>query len=116
MNKKIVDDLIRIDGVIGALLVEKDGLVVYSTLLEEEDAEALGAMAASVYGELSGATQRLGLGAMRDAIIEAAEGSLQIMSARDLVLVVLCEPPVNLGEIRLAMRKATRRISEDFPS
>jgi hypothetical protein len=34
------------------LLVGKDGLVVASTLLDEEDAEILGAMSAAVFGEI----------------------------------------------------------------
>ena len=38
--RKIVEELIRIDGVIGSLLVSKDGLVVASTLLEEDRAQA----------------------------------------------------------------------------
>ena len=45
--RRIVEDLIRVDGVIGSLLVGKDGLVVASTLMDEEDAEILGAMSAA---------------------------------------------------------------------
>ena len=54
--RKIVEELIRIDGVIGSLLVSKDGLVVASTLLEDEDAEMLGAMSAAMYGTIAKAT------------------------------------------------------------
>ena len=46
--RRIVEDLIRVDGVIGSLLVGKDGLVVASTLMDEEDAEILGAMSAAL--------------------------------------------------------------------
>ena len=50
--RRIVEDLLRVDGVVGSLLVGKDGLVVASTLLDAGDAEILGAMSAAVFGEI----------------------------------------------------------------
>ena len=46
--RRIVEDLLRVEGVIGSLLVGRDGLVVASTLIDSEDAEVLGAMSAAV--------------------------------------------------------------------
>jgi len=113
--RKIVEDLIRIDGVIGSLLVGKDGLVVSSTLLEDEDAEVLGAMSAAMFGTIAKAAERIGIGALRDTIVEAAEGSIQLIEAEDLILVVITEKGVNLGMIRIEMRKAARRVREEIP-
>ena len=113
--RKIVEDLIRIDGVIGGLLVGKDGLVVSSTLLEDEDAEVLGAMSAAMFGTIAKAAERIGVGTLRDTIIEAAEGSIQLIEAEDLILVVITERGVNLGMIRIEMRKAAKRVREEIP-
>ena len=113
--RKIVEDLIRIDGVIGSLLVGKDGLVVSSTLLEDEDAEVLGAMSAAMFGSVAKAAERIGIGGLRDTIIEATEGSIQLIEAEDLILVVITERGVNLGMIRIEMRKAAKRVREEIP-
>ncbi len=113
--RRIVEDLIRVDGVIGSLLVGKDGLVVASTLLDEEDAEVLGAMSAAVFGEIDKATQRIGVGTLLDAIIDAQEGSILLLEARELILVVITQRTVNLGLVKMEMRRAAGRISEAVP-
>ncbi len=113
--RKIVEDLIRVDGVIGSLLVGKDGLVVASTLLDSEDAEVLGAMSAAVYGEIDKSTKRIGVGTLVDAIIDAQEGSILLLEAKDLILVVITQRVVNLGLVKMEMRRAARRINEAVP-
>ncbi len=113
--RKIVEDLIRIEGVIGGLLVGKDGLVVASTLLDDEDAEVLGAMAAAMFGTISKAAERIGVGALHNTIVEAAHGAIQLFEAEDLILVVITEQHVNLGMVRIEMRKAARRVREAIP-
>jgi uncharacterized protein len=113
--RRIVEDLIRVEGVIGSLLVGKDGLVVSSTLLDEEDAEILGAMSAAVFGEIDKATKRIGVGTLVDAIIDAKDGSILLLEARELILVVITQRTVNLGLVKMEMRRAAKRISEAVP-
>lgn len=113
--RRIVEDLLRVDGVIGSLLVGKDGLVVASTLLDSDDAEVLGAMSAAVYGEIDKSTKRIGIGTLMDAIIDAQDGSILLLEAKDLILVVITQRIVNLGLIKMQMRSAARRISEAVP-
>ena len=92
--RRIVEDLIRVDGVIGSLLVGKDGLVVASTLMDEEDAEILGAMSAAVFGEIDKATKRIGVGTLVDSIIDAKDGSILLLEAKELILVVITQRTV----------------------
>src|SRR5215510_11236419 len=113
--RHIVEDLIRVDGVIGSLLVGKDGLVVASTLMDEEDAEILGAMSAAVFGEIDKATKRIGVGTLIDTIIDAEQGSILMLEAKDLILVVITQRMVNLGLVKMEMRRASKRISEAVP-
>lgn len=80
--RRIVEDLIRVEGVIGSLLVGKDGLVVASTLMDEEDAEILGAMSAAVFGEIDKATKRIGVGMLLDTIIDAEQGSILMLESK----------------------------------
>lgn len=113
--RRIVEDLIRVEGVIGSLLVGKDGLVVASTLLDEEDAEILGAMSAAVFGEIDKATKRIGVGTLVDSIIDAKDGSILLLEAKELILVVITQRSVNLGLVKMEMRRAAKRISEAVP-
>ncbi|MGC8873556.1 MAG: roadblock/LC7 domain-containing protein [Chloroflexia bacterium] len=113
--RKIVEDLLRVDGVVGSLLVGKDGLVVASTLLDPEDAEILGAMSAAVYGEVDKATKRIGVGSLSDAIINAQDGAVLLQESHDLILVVITQRTVNLGLVKMEMRKAAARIKEAVP-
>jgi predicted regulator of Ras-like GTPase activity (Roadblock/LC7/MglB family) len=115
LMRRIVEDLIRVDGVIGSLLVGKDGLVVASTLLDEEDAEILGAMSAAVFGEIDKATKRIGVGTLVDAIIDAKDGSILLLEAKELILVVITQRIVNFGLVKMEMRRAAKRISEAVP-
>ena len=113
--RRIVEDLIRVDGVIGSLLVGKDGLVVASTLMDEEDAEILGAMSAAVFGEIDKATKRIGVGMLLDSIIDAEQGSILMLEAKELILVVITQRMVNLGLVKMEMRRDSKRISEAVP-
>jgi predicted regulator of Ras-like GTPase activity (Roadblock/LC7/MglB family) len=115
LMRRIVEDLIRVEGVIGSLLVGKDGLVVASTLLDEEDAEILGAMSAAVFGEIDKATKRIGVGTLVDAIIDAKDGSILLLEAKELILVVITQRIVNFGLVKMEMRRAAKRISEAVP-
>ncbi|MBK9943304.1 MAG: roadblock/LC7 domain-containing protein [Kouleothrix sp.] len=113
--RRIVEDLIRVEGVIGSLLVGKDGLVVASTLMDEEDAEILGAMSAAVFGEIDKATKRIGVGMLMDTIIDAEQGSILMLEAKDLILVVITQRIINLGLVKMEMRRAAKRIGEAVP-
>lgn len=114
--RQIVEDLLRVDGVIGSLLVGKDGLVVASTLQEPEDAEVLGAMSAAVYGEIDKSTKRIGVGKLQDAIIDAEQGSILLLEAQQLILVVVTQRTVNVGLLKIEMRRAAKRIAEEVPT
>ncbi len=115
LMRRIVEDLIRVEGVIGSLLVGKDGLIVASTLLDEEDAEILGAMSAAVFGEIDKATRRIGVGSLVDSIIDAKDGSILLLEAKELILVVITQRIVNFGLVKMEMRRAAKRISEAVP-
>lgn len=116
MARRIFDELVKIDGVIGGLLVSRDGLVVQSLMIEEEDADALAAMAANTFDNIARTTERLGIGLLNDSIIGAKNGTLLVREAGDLVLVVICEEGVRIGEVRLAMSRAAKYADREFGS
>jgi predicted regulator of Ras-like GTPase activity (Roadblock/LC7/MglB family) len=111
----ILQRLLEIDGVTGALLVGKDGLVVASTL-EGEDEEFLGAMAAACLDASGRYLGQLGMGEVRHAIFETPGGVLQVTDAGDLLLVVRTSQHSNMGRIRAECGHASLRLAEQIGS
>jgi predicted regulator of Ras-like GTPase activity (Roadblock/LC7/MglB family) len=107
----ILQRLTELEGVSGAILVGKDGLVVAGTL-DGDDAEVLGAMAAACFSALSHYTEEIGTGEARQAVIEARRGTLSMIEIGDLILVVNTTPQVHLGRVRLEMTRASQRVAE----
>lgn len=112
--RRVFDELVKTEGVIGGLLVGRDGLVIQTLMLEEEDAEVLGALAANMFDTIAKTTQRLGIGPLQDTIIEAQNGTLLLCSAAEQVVIAICQQPVRLGEVRLALLKAARLVEKEF--
>lgn len=107
----ILQRLMAIDGVTGALLVGKDGLVVASTI-GGEDEELLGAMAAAAYDASGRYVEQLALGGVRHALFELGRGSIQITDAGELLIVVRATAPTALGRIRVEAERASRSLAE----
>ena len=114
--RRVFDELVKTEGVIGGLLVGRDGLVIQTLMIEEDDAEVLGALAANMFDTIARTTQRLGIGPLKNTIIEAQNGSLLMCNAAEQVMIAICQQPVRLGEVRLAMLKAARLVEKEFES
>jgi predicted regulator of Ras-like GTPase activity (Roadblock/LC7/MglB family) len=108
----ILQRIAQVEGVIQAILVGKDGLVVAGTLDGSEDEEVLGAMAAACFSAITHYSQEIGAGEMRQTIIQSAHGTLHLAEIDDLILVVSTTPQVNLGRIRLEMARIGQHIAE----
>ena len=108
----ILQRIAEIEGVIQAILVGKDGLVVAGSMNSSEDEEVLGAMAAACFSAVTHYSQEIGTGEMRQAMLQAAHGALHLTEIDDLILVVSTTPQVNLGRIRLEMNRASQRLAE----
>lgn len=111
----ILQRLMEIDGVTGALLVGKDGLIVASTL-EGEDEEFLSAMAAACYDATSRYIEQLNMGDVRHSVYETPGGAIQITDAGDLLIVVRSANLANLGRVRMECGQASMRLAEQIGS
>lgn len=111
----ILQRLLGIDGVTGALLVGKDGLVVASTL-EGDDEEFLAAMAAASYDVAGRYIAQLGIGEVRHALYETASGTVQVTDSGELLIVVRSNTAANMGRIRMECTQASLRLSEQVGS
>jgi len=106
----ILQRLTDLDEITGAILVGKDGLIV-SGALHSDDEEMLGAMSAAVFGSVANYTTQINNGDLRHVIIETSSGTVQFAEVGDLILVVTTSTSINLGRVRLEIKKASRQLS-----
>lgn len=106
--REALSGLTRIVGVRGALLVSlEDGLVVAEALMEGVDGPAVAALAASLAARMRGVTRALLQPDPTLIHLEAAEGGLLATYAPEgLLVVAVTGRDVNVGEARLALRRA----------
>jgi predicted regulator of Ras-like GTPase activity (Roadblock/LC7/MglB family) len=108
----LLQPLLEIEGVSGALLVGKDGLLVAGKAYDQ-DTEVIGAMAAACLGSLNRYTDQIGQETVRHTIIETPRGSIQIREiSADTLLVVISTLAANLGRVRLDMMRVAQRVRE----
>ena len=107
----ILQRLMAIDGVTGALLVGKDGLVIASTM-EGEAEEMLGAMAAAAFDAAGRYIDQIGMGDVRHTIFETPAGAVQVTDGGDLLIVVRSSHTANLGRIRMEAQHASMLLAE----
>lgn len=106
----LLRQLYAIDGVVGVLLVGRDGLAVVS-LMDDARTEAHAAHAASSFDALTRYTRQLALGGPRQALIETGSATLVLTEASELLLVVEAGASPNLGRLRLESARIARALS-----
>ena len=108
--ENVLQRLMAIGGVTGALLSGKDGVVRASTLPHEE-AELLGAMAAAAFDAVTRYIPQVGSGAMRHALFETTGSTVQVAEAGDTLIVVRSSQQAALGRVRLELLRATGQLA-----
>ena len=103
----ILDTLTRQKWVTAALVVsERDGIVVESNLQIGQSGDRVAALAASLYRKARLSAKAAGLGAVSFMQLEAPGGRICAVGGGDLVLVVVAEPAVNVGLVRVELLRA----------
>jgi predicted regulator of Ras-like GTPase activity (Roadblock/LC7/MglB family) len=109
--KQALDRVTRISGVRGALVVTgDDGLIVADAVMENIRGDAVAALAASFAGRMSRACYATGVGVPHFVQLQAANGTLLVMPAADVVIVVVADKDVNVGLVRLEMLHAAELV------
>jgi predicted regulator of Ras-like GTPase activity (Roadblock/LC7/MglB family) len=109
--KEPLEDLKDLQGVKGAAVVRRDGLLIVSNLPQEVDADQLAAMTASTVGSGETASGTLGIGDVEKVTVESEGGKLISTGAgEEGILTMLTESDVNMGLILVEMKKAVKKI------
>ena len=103
----LLSTLIRHRGVTGCMIVgEADGMIVDSSLQIGMNGDAFAALTASLYRKAQRAAQAAGFGETGFFELVADGGRMCAAGRNDLVIVVVAEPRVNVGLLRVEMLKA----------
>jgi predicted regulator of Ras-like GTPase activity (Roadblock/LC7/MglB family) len=97
-------------GVTGCMLVGTDGIVIASDLDEKADDETLGALASSIAATVRNSTSEMGGDEFSQITVEAEDQKIFLTDAGLGTLVVMTEPRVNIGLVRLEIRNAVGAI------
>ena len=99
--------LIRHRGVKGCMVVgEADGIIVDSNLQIGMNGATFAALTASLFRKSRRAAQAAGFGDASFLQLEAELGRVCAVGKNELVLVVVAEPRVNVGLVRVEMLRA----------
>jgi predicted regulator of Ras-like GTPase activity (Roadblock/LC7/MglB family) len=107
----ILRRLMDVEGVTGALIAGKDGLVIASAV-EGQEEELLGAMVAACFDSSLRYVEQLGMGPVRYAHFETAGGVVQFADGGQTLVVAQATPQAGLGRIRLELQRAARQLMQ----
>jgi predicted regulator of Ras-like GTPase activity (Roadblock/LC7/MglB family) len=111
---QVVSMLSRVPGVVAAMVVgAADGLIVETSAMmgapEGPDTRKhTAALAAYLYSKVTRASSAARLGTPAFMRLEAEQGHICVVGARDVVLVTIVSPDANLGRVRLDMMTAAK--------
>ena len=110
--QKTLSELNKLRGVLGSLLVDRDGIVIASDLKSEINEGAFGAVASSVLSGLKRALERMALGNFRRYIVTGRSARIAMYQVGHTVLLLLMEKDVNLGMITLEIRETIEELEQ----
>ncbi len=111
----ILDGLLKVEGVIAALVVGRDGFVIEAAAVNTLDTDSVGAIAASSLAASDAMGEALTLGALDAILIEYEQGPVALTPAGpDAVLAVVGDQSANLGRVRVEMRKVRQAVANQL--
>lgn len=107
--KEVLRELSEVEGVVGALIVDPDGITIAQQL--DSDADLVAAACVQIVNSIRDALAKLEEDELVQALIEPAEGKIFLREILGVgTLVALSERNVNVGLIRLALASAGEKI------
>ncbi|WP_424358025.1 roadblock/LC7 domain-containing protein [Methanocella sp. MCL-LM] len=112
MLKRILSDLIKVEGVSAAAIVGRDGFIIEHVSNIQMDVDALGAMASTSVGTSEAMGIELSKGNFEQVLVELEKGPIMLsLVTTNEILAIVAEPGSNLGRIRYEVKKNKDRIA-----
>ncbi len=109
---QILEGLNKTSGITGSMVVGDDGIVIAADLNTQIEEETVGALAASITTNITKSLERLGSRPLSQVTIEAENAKLFFCDATIGILVVVTEPAVNIGLVRLEIKNAISQLNK----
>lgn len=109
---QILEELNKTSGIIGSMVVGDDGIVIAADLNTDIEEETIGALAASIISNVQKSLERLNSSPLTQVTVEADNAKMFFSQAGIGILVVITEPAVNIGLVRLEIKNATAKLHQ----
>ncbi len=111
--QQILAEFTNIEGVHTACLVGRDGFLLDNIARTGIDAEMIGAIASSGFGSAESMGNQLGQGDLNMTMLEYENGPVMFAPVgTEAFLVIVADQETNLGWIRIAIKKNSKKIQE----
>ncbi len=111
-TREILGELAKLQNIEAVCLVARDGFLLESTARSGIDREMIGAISSSGFGASDSMGKQLDKGDAQISMIEFERGPVLFSPVgRDAFLVIVAEKDVNLGMIRLKLRKHSHELA-----
>ncbi len=110
-DKQLLRALVVVPGVEGALLVNKDGLVLEAEWNDQGDTDLMGALAAETARYCTVQLRDSGFGTLQSVLIETGRSFLYLSNAAGRLLAVVCTESINLGSLKLKLASLLSRVT-----
>lgn len=108
--KEILDDLSKVSGIDGSLIVDGDGNVLCHHMLEESDVSLFGSMAHVITSSSKRLLNAAEQGKIERVLVESREGKVLFLHLGNVNFIVLMESGANLGLVMISAKKAANKI------
>lgn len=108
---QILEELNKTSGITGSMVVGNDGIVIAADLNTQIEEETIGALAASITSNIQKSLEKMDARPLKQITIEAENAKLFFFDATIGILVVVAEPEVNIGLVRLEIKNAISKLN-----
>jgi predicted regulator of Ras-like GTPase activity (Roadblock/LC7/MglB family) len=111
--KSILAKLNKTNGIIGSMVVNRDGIIVASDFSIELTESSLAAVASAILAALEGALKRIKMGKFSRFIITGTENKVAMVDAGSAILLVMLDRDINMGLVNLDIKDAAAAVREN---
>jgi predicted regulator of Ras-like GTPase activity (Roadblock/LC7/MglB family) len=107
-----LDEILRVPGVLGCLIVDREGLATESKFKKKNlNSEILGVASAVIFGEIEKNLLKVDFGSLDQTLIESKELNFWVLKFKNFLLGVCCDDKANSGFLKMRLSKLRSRIS-----
>ncbi len=110
--ERIVNDLGKVEGVEGGLIVDYNGAILHQRILQDIDISLFGPMANVITSSSKRLLNSSNEGGIQRVLVESKNGKALFLDLGNVYFIVLMKNQVNVGLIMVSSKRAAERITE----